>query len=81
MSPEWQGWYIKLKDGSMEQGRQIDVGNNHVKIYTQAKGFISIDKNDIADFGMIKESLMPDGLEQRLSDQDIKDLLTYLDNQ
>jgi putative heme-binding domain-containing protein len=44
MSPEWQGWYIKLKDGTLEQGRQIDVGNNDIKLYTQAKGFISIRK-------------------------------------
>ncbi|WP_373492575.1 PVC-type heme-binding CxxCH protein [Aquiflexum sp.] len=78
MSPEWQGWYIKLKDGTLEQGRQIDVGNNDIKLYTQAKGFISVQKEDIADYGMIKESLMPDGLEERLTDQDLKDLLAYL---
>lgn len=79
MSPEWQGWYIKLKDGTMEHGRQIDVGNNDIKLYTQAKGFITIKKEDIEDYGMIKESLMPDGLEQRLSDQDLRDLLAYLE--
>ena len=80
MSPEWQGWYIKLKDGSFEQGRQIDVGNDDIKLYTQAKGFITIAKKEIADYGMVKESLMPVGLEQRLSDQDLRDLLTYLGN-
>lgn len=78
MSPEWQGWYIKLNDGTLEQGRQIDVGNNDIKLYTQSKGFISVKKEDIADYGMIKESLMPDGLEQRLTDQDLRDLLAYL---
>lgn len=78
MSPEWQGWFIKFKDGYFEQGRQIDVGNEDIKLYTQAKGFIAIAKKDIADYGMVKESLMPGGLEKRLSDQDIKDLLAYL---
>ncbi|WP_373523347.1 PVC-type heme-binding CxxCH protein [Aquiflexum sp.] len=78
MSPEWQGWYIKLNDGTLEQGRQIDVGNNDIKLYTQAKGFISVQKEEIADYGMIKESLMPDGLEERLTDQDLRDLLAYL---
>ncbi|WP_194776182.1 PVC-type heme-binding CxxCH protein [Pararhodonellum marinum] len=78
MSPEWQGWYILLKDGNRLDGRQIDVGNNDIKLYTQSKGFVSVDKKDIADYGMIKASLMPDGLEQRLSDQDLRDLLAYL---
>ncbi len=80
MSPEWQGWFIKLKDGTLEQGRQIDVGNNDIKLYTQTKRFISVNKQDIADYGMIKESLMPNGLEQMLTDQDLRDLLTYLES-
>ncbi len=78
ISPEWQGWFIKLKDGTLHQGRQIDVGGNSIKLYTQAEGFINLDKEDIESYGMIKESLMPEGLEKRLSDQDIRDLLTYL---
>jgi hypothetical protein len=52
------------------------VGNNDVRLYTQAKGFITVKKADIADYGMIESSLMPDGLEQNLTDQDIRDLLT-----
>ncbi|SMD45835.1 hypothetical protein SAMN00777080_4506 [Aquiflexum balticum DSM 16537] len=79
MSPEWQGWYIKLKNGKLEQGRQIDVGIKDIKLYTQAKGLISVQKEDIADYGMIKESLMPNGLEERLTDQDLRDLLAYLE--
>jgi putative heme-binding domain-containing protein len=79
MSPEWQGWYIKLKDGTVEQGRQIDVGNDQIKLYTQSRGFIEVDKKDIEDYGMVQESLMPNGLEQRLTDQDLRDLLTFLE--
>ncbi|MFC4874087.1 PVC-type heme-binding CxxCH protein [Negadavirga shengliensis] len=79
ISPEWQGWYIKLSDGTYYEGRQIDVGNDDIKLYTQAKGFISVDKKDIADYGMSAFSLMPDGLEQRLTDQDLKDLLAFLE--
>ncbi|MEB2780676.1 PVC-type heme-binding CxxCH protein [Algoriphagus sp. C2-6-M1] len=78
MSPEWQGWYIKLLDGSLVQGRQIDVGNDQIVLYTQAKGFISVYKKEIDEYGMVKESLMPEGLEERLSNQDLRDLLAYL---
>jgi putative membrane-bound dehydrogenase-like protein len=78
MSPEWQGWFIKLKNGTQHQGRQIDVGTHDIKLYTQSSGFITVNKNNVEDYGMIKNSLMPEGLEQRLSDQDIRDLIEYL---
>ncbi|MFN4000127.1 PVC-type heme-binding CxxCH protein [Algoriphagus sp.] len=78
MSPEWQGWYIQMKDGSRLEGRQIDVGNDDIVLYTQAKGFVSVSKKEIDTYGMIKESLMPDGLEKGLTDQDLRDLLEYL---
>lgn len=81
MSPEYQGWYIEMKDGTRYDGRQIDVGYNDIKLYTQADGAINVQKEDIADYGMSKISLMPSGLEQRLTNQDLKDLLAYLENQ
>ncbi|WP_235941195.1 PVC-type heme-binding CxxCH protein [Cyclobacterium roseum] len=81
MSPEWQGWFIEMKDGTRYDGRQIDVGYDDIKLYTQAKGFIQVKKADIAAYGMAERSLMPAGLEQRLSNQDLKDLLAFLESQ
>ncbi len=78
MGPEWQGWYIRQKDATLHQGRQIDVGGNNIRLFTQAEGFINVEKNDIEEYGIIKESLMPEGLEKRLTDQDIRDLLVFL---
>ncbi|MCL6259544.1 c-type cytochrome [Aquiflexum sp. TKW24L] len=78
MSPEWQGWFIKMADGTHHQGRQIDVGNIDIKLYTQSKGFITVKKQEVEDYGMIRNSLMPEGLEQFLSDQDIRDLIAFL---
>lgn len=81
MSPEWQGWFIEMRDGTRYDGRQIDVGYDDVKLYTQAEGFIQVKKADIAAYGMAERSLMPAGLEQRLSNQDLKDLLAFLESQ
>lgn len=78
ISPEWQGWFIKLKDGTLHQGRQIDVGETSIVIYTLAKGFVTFSKDDIEDYGLIKNSLMPEGLEKNLTDSDLKDLLSFL---
>lgn len=80
ISPEWQGWYIRLKDGTTQQGRQIDVKAGSIDIYTQASGFVSFDTKDIEDYGLIRTSLMPDGLERNLTDQDLTDLLAFLQN-
>ncbi|MDN3687536.1 PVC-type heme-binding CxxCH protein [Cyclobacterium jeungdonense] len=81
MSPEWQGWYIEMKGGTRHEGRQIDVGYDDIKLYTQAAGFVQVEKDDIADYGMSENSLMPEGLAQRLTNQDLKDLLAYLESQ
>ncbi|GAA4455192.1 c-type cytochrome [Nibrella saemangeumensis] len=78
ISPEWQGWYIRLKNGVEHQGRQIDVGEKQIELYTQAAGFVTFAKNDIQDYGMSKTSLMPDGLEQQLTISDLRDLLAFL---
>lgn len=81
MSPEWQGWFIEMKDGTRYDGRQIDVGTYDIKLYTQAEGFIEVDKADVADYGMSSTSLMPEGLHQRLTNQDLMDLLAFLERE
>ncbi|NHE59235.1 dehydrogenase [Cyclobacterium sp. GBPx2] len=81
MSPEWQGWFIEMKDGTRYDGRQIDVGYEDIKLYTQAEGFVQVKKADALEYGMSATSLMPEGLEKRLSNQDLKDLLAFLESQ
>lgn len=77
MSPEWQGWYIRLNDGTHHEGRQIDINDDHIELLTQS-GFKKWDKSAIKDYGMVSASLMPEGLEKNLTDQDLKDLLAFL---
>ncbi|WP_237143996.1 HEAT repeat domain-containing protein [Pontibacter pamirensis] len=79
VTPEYQGWFIKLKDGKVHQGRQIDIGGNSIKLYTHTAGFVSFPKKEILDYGMIKSSLMPEGLEARLTVSDLRDLISFLE--
>lgn len=81
VSPEWQGWYIAMKDGTHYQGRQIDVGDHDIRLYTQAQGFVTLLKRDIADYGMAANSLMPEGLEHNLTTEDLRNLLAFLEAQ
>jgi hypothetical protein len=81
MSPEWQGWFLEMNDGTRYEGRQIDVGEKQIKLYTQEEGFIRVQKVQVANYGLSNSSLMPSGLEQRLTNQDLKDLLAFLQAQ
>lgn len=81
ISPQWQGWYIKLKDGTTHRGRQINVGNDDIEIYTQAGEVVSFEKSEIEDYGIAESSLMPAGLESKLTVSDIQDLVTFLESE
>lgn len=80
VSPEWQGWFIRLNDGRTVVGRQIDVGGGSIELYTSDRGFVSFEKSDIATYGMAERSLMPDGLESRLTVSDLRDLVAFLEH-
>ena len=79
VSPEYQGWYVRLKDGQVHQGRQIDVGDKEIELYVQGTGFVGFDKNRVAGYGMADRSLMPDSLQDRLSVHDLRDLIAFLE--
>ncbi len=79
VSPEYQGWFIHLKNGEVYQGRQIDIGDNSVELYTQGRGFVTFDKGEVEDYKMSEKSLMPDGLEKQLTVSDLRDLLAFLE--
>ncbi len=81
ISPEWQGWYIRLHNGEVHQGRQIDVGDKEIELYTQAAGFRSFSKKDVAEYGMNQTSLMPEGLENQLTVSELLDLLAFLESE
>ncbi len=78
ISPEWQGWHVDLKNGESYLGRQIDVGEKEIDLYTQDKGFVTFQKKDVKDYGMSQTSLMPEGLQNQLTVQDMRDLLAFL---
>ncbi|HEX8532312.1 MAG TPA: c-type cytochrome, partial [Cytophagales bacterium] len=78
ISPEYQGWYIRRKDGQVHQGRQIDVGEGAIDLLTPGAGFITVARDEVADYGMVEESLMPGGLEAGLTVEDLRGLIAFL---
>lgn len=80
VTPEYQGWYIRLHGDETFQGRQIDVGEKAIELYLPSEGFRSFPKEQIADYGMIETSLMPAGLQTHLTISDLRDLLAFLES-
>lgn len=79
ISPEFQGWFIRLANGEEVRGRQIDIGEEAIELYTHTSGFRSFSKKDVTDYGMIETSLMPSGLEANLTISDVRDLMAFLE--
>lgn len=79
ISPQWQGWYIDLKEGRRVSGRQINVGYDDIEIYTQSGDVVTFDKEEVEVYGVSEISLMPPGIESQLTVSDLRDLISYLE--
>ncbi len=76
ISPEWQGWFVTTQEGQTHYGRQIDVGFDQVEIMLPSGEFVTYDEPK--NYGMAPTSLMPEGLENMLTEVEFNDLITYL---
>lgn len=76
ISPEWQGWFVTTAEGQTFYGRQIDVGLNTIELLNAAGKFVKY-KNP-QKYGMASASLMPEGLENMLTEDEFRDLITWL---
>ncbi len=78
IAPEWQGWYLVDKEGTTHFGRQIDLAGSgkHAELMLADGNFVNF--RDIRGYGVAPNSLMPDGLENRLTVSEMKDLIAFL---
>lgn len=76
ISPEWQGWFVTTAEGQTFYGRQIDVGLNNAELLNVNGEFVNY-KNP-KKYGMASASLMPEGLENMLTEEEFRDLITWL---
>lgn len=76
ISPEYQGWFVRTRDGQIYTGRQIDVGEGGRADLYVGDGFVQL--REVVEYGPTPLSLMPDGLEHGLTVTDVRDLLAFL---
>ena len=75
----YEGWELTMKDGSKTSGIIASKTESDIELKFPGGNKQSIKANEVASRKQMKESLMPDGLEQSMSTQDLADLLEYLD--
>lgn len=70
---------MRTTDGTVHTGRQIDVGSGgRAELYVLSGEFITIE--NVAEYGPLPRSLMPDGLDQGLTENDMRNLLAFLEH-
>ena len=80
-SIDYQAWYVKTKDGNTHLGLQLDLKDRgDIELFTTEGKTTHFASKDIAAYGALKQSLMPDGLEAGMSVGDFRDLLTFLES-
>ena len=80
-SIDYQAWYVKTKDANTHLGLQLDLKDRgDIELFTTEGKTTHFAGKDIAAYGALKQSLMPDGLEAGMSVGDFRDLLAFLES-
>ncbi len=74
----YEGWQIKMKDGSTLAGIITSKTETDIVIKFPGGTIKEIKTSDVEVMTEMKESMMPEGLYQNLSKQDLANLLQYL---
>ncbi|HTU92537.1 MAG TPA: PVC-type heme-binding CxxCH protein [Gemmataceae bacterium] len=78
VAPHYQNWQIETADGKVRTGMLIGT-NLDEYTYVDAKGeTFKLNTRTIVESRTVPASIMPDGLPDLLTDQELRDLLAYL---
>ena len=78
VAPHYQTWQIETADGKVRTGMLIGT-NLDEYTYVDAKGDrFKLNTRTIVESQSVPASIMPDGLPDLLTDQELRDLLAYL---
>jgi len=78
VAPHYVAWHLETADGKVRTGMLLDT-NLDVYTYLDAKGDrFKVNTRDLVEQRPLSTSIMPDGLEATMTDQEIRDLLAYL---
>ena len=78
IAPNYQAWQIETSDGKVRTGMLVGtVLDNYT--YLDAKGeLFQVNTRGVVDSHAVPTSVMPEGLADQLTDQELRDLLAFL---
>lgn len=76
ISPEWQGWFLIDKQGTRHTGRQIDVHEGFAELMNINGNYDKF--SNPKSYGVMKSSIMPEGLHNSMTTLEFNDLVAYL---
>jgi putative membrane-bound dehydrogenase-like protein len=76
----YEGWQIDMKDGSTLTGIISTKTETDIELKYPGGSSQKIKTSDVKSMKQLKESMMPGGLHQVISHQDLADLLEYMAN-
>jgi putative membrane-bound dehydrogenase-like protein len=76
----YEGWELKMKDGSTLSGIIASKTETSIDLKLPGGAKQQIKTSDVASKKEMKESLMPEGLYQNMSNNDLANLLGYLES-
>ena len=74
----YEGYVLEMKDGSTVVGIIDSQTEDQVSLKMPGGSSVQYDKSDIASITKMDNSLMPPGLEQAMTEQELVDLIEYL---
>ena len=77
VSKEYQLTNVLMKDGRIISGMQRGQNAESMSFDTLS-GLISLQRSDVRSLRLTEQSMMPEGLLQGLSDEQVRDLIAYL---
>jgi putative membrane-bound dehydrogenase-like protein len=78
VAPHYQAWLVETQDGKTRTGMLMRTHLDEYTYLDEKGGQFKVNTRDVTTLRALPNSIMPDGLVDQLTDQEIRDLLSYL---
>jgi putative heme-binding domain-containing protein len=78
VAPHYQTWLIETNDGRARTGMLVHTQLDEYTYLDEKGERFKVNTRDVASVRALPTSIMPDGLVDRLTDQELRDLVAYL---
>jgi putative heme-binding domain-containing protein len=80
-APQYQAWFVELRDDTYYTGVQLDHKSaGDIELFTTEGKTRRFKASEIMDYGILNNSLMPDGLEEAMTVTEFRDLIAFLES-